>query len=172
MAIDEVKRVPEPNAETAVVVDAPGMPDANGPEGADAAPEAAVPECDEADAEVDAAVCLRRGDQWVLAVLVLVALVLMIAHWARLSGWGMQAVEIERVPDREYEYRLNINTATWVEWMQIEAIGETLARRIVDDRDVNGPFSSVDDLRRVKGIGAKTLEKIRPTLTVGPPSTR
>lgn len=112
-------------------------------------------------------VWLRSGDQLVLGVLVMITLGLMIAHWVRLSGWGMSEVEIERLPDREYEYRLDINRATWVEWMQIEEIGEALARRIVEDREANGPFATVDDLRRVRGIGPKTLEKIRPTLMVG-----
>lgn len=45
-------------------------------------------------------------------------------------------------------------------------IGPTLARRIVDDREANGPFSDVDDLDRVRGIGEKTVEELRPYATV------
>jgi len=43
-------------------------------------------------------------------------------------------------------------------------IGEQLARRIVADRQQNGPFRDLADLRRVRGIGPKTLEGMRPYL--------
>jgi len=109
---------------------------------------------------------LSRSDQFIVAALATVLLALLIVHWARLTRWGTVAVEVERLKSRQFEYRLDINSATWVEWGQLEGIGDALARRIVADRDDNGPFTSVDDLRRVKGIGVKTLEKIRPWLTV------
>jgi competence protein ComEA len=48
-------------------------------------------------------------------------------------------------------------------------VGEVLAQRILDDRAERGPYRSVDDLRRVKGIGEKTLEKLRPWLVAVPP---
>ena len=112
---------------------------------------------------------LTRPDQLILAVLAGGALMLMIWHWARLSGWGTRPVEVERLDPRSLEYRIDINTATWVEWVQLDGIGETLAERIIEDRTARGPFRSVDELRRVKGIGPKTLEKIRPHLTIGKP---
>ena len=43
-------------------------------------------------------------------------------------------------------------------------IGEVLAHRIVEDRALNGPFLELDDLRRVRGIGPVTLEKMKPFL--------
>lgn len=64
-----------------------------------------------------------------------------------------------------YVFQVDVNRATWIEWAQLDGIGETLAKRIVADRQENGPFQSVEDLRRVKGIGAKTLDKMRPHLT-------
>ena len=85
---------------------------------------------------------------------------------ARLSGWGLHPVEIDRLPARKYEYKIDINNATWVEWVQLNGIGEVLARRIIDEQATNGPFESIDDLRRVKGIGPKTLEKIRGFLVI------
>ena len=109
---------------------------------------------------------LRHRDQLFLGVLMLIALSLMCWHWVRLSGWGMQPVEIERLDARPYQYKIDVNRAPWIEWTLLEGIGETLARRIVDDRDRNGPFRSVDDLSRVKGIGPKTLARIRPRLTI------
>ena len=43
-------------------------------------------------------------------------------------------------------------------------VGEVLAKRIVDDREVHGPFRDDSDLRRVRGIGPKTLDGMRPYL--------
>lgn len=63
---------------------------------------------------------------------------------------------------------LNLNTATAAELEALPGIGPTLAARIVEDRQTNGPFATVDDLKRVNGIGDKILERIRPYVTVGP----
>jgi competence protein ComEA len=112
---------------------------------------------------------LTRADHVVLALLSAIALSLMVCHWARLSGFGMTPVEVDRLESESLDYRIDVNTATWVEWAQLDGIGEALAERIVADREANGPFESVDDLRRVKGIGPKTLARIRPYLTVGKP---
>jgi len=67
----------------------------------------------------------------------------------------------------DYVYRIDINQADWPAWAQLPGIGETLARRIVAERESHGPFVSIDDLRRVKGVGVKTLEKMRPHLRLG-----
>ena len=110
----------------------------------------------------------RRGDQLFVGTMVVAVIVLMIVHWVRLSGWGLLPIEIDRLPERQLDFQLEINRATWVEWMQLEGVGDTLARRIVEDRETNGPFSSIDDVERVKGIGPKTIEKLRPWLRVEP----
>ncbi|ODN31104.1 ComEA family DNA-binding protein [Fervidobacterium thailandense] len=57
---------------------------------------------------------------------------------------------------------LNINTATVSELEKLPGIGPTKAAEIIRYRTENGPFKSVDELLNVKGIGPKTLEKIRP----------
>ncbi len=49
---------------------------------------------------------------------------------------------------------------------ELKGIGSTKAKAIVDYREAHGPFSSVDDLLEVKGVGAATLEKNRTKLTV------
>ena len=58
--------------------------------------------------------------------------------------------------------RLNINTASAKELQTLPNIGERTAQRIVDHREEHGTFDSVDALQNVRGIGAKTLEKLRP----------
>ena len=107
---------------------------------------------------------LTKLDQTFVAVFVAVFLLLTGYHWATLGGWGMQPIELERQPARQYDFRFDINSATWVEWTQIEGIGEVTAQKIIADRDAKGPFRKIDDLLRVKGIGPKTLEKMRPFL--------
>jgi competence protein ComEA len=59
---------------------------------------------------------------------------------------------------------VDVNSAKWPELAQIPGIGETLARRIVETRERNGPFHGVDDLDRVPGVGPKTLERMKPYL--------
>ena len=57
---------------------------------------------------------------------------------------------------------LNINTASAEELQTLPNIGPRMAQRILDHRKQHGKFTSVDALQNVKGIGAKTLEKLRP----------
>lgn len=57
---------------------------------------------------------------------------------------------------------LNINTASVEELQTLPNIGESTAQRIVDYRTQHGNFASVDALQNVRGIGAKTLEKLKP----------
>ena len=62
--------------------------------------------------------------------------------------------------------KINLNTATLSELQMISGIGAKRAQDIIDYRDANGGFSSVDDLANVSGIGEKTLEKLKSEVTV------
>jgi competence protein ComEA len=64
--------------------------------------------------------------------------------------------------------RLNINQATAEELEALPGIGPVLAARIVQDREANGPFASVEDLERVDGIGDGIVRKVRDHVTAGP----
>lgn len=110
---------------------------------------------------------LTRGDQVLLASFAAVIGLLLAAHWALLSHWGQRPVEVEHLEGQSLDYQIDVNTADRLELMQLEGIGETLADRIVDDRETNGPFETIDDLQRVKGIGPKTVEKLRPFARAG-----
>lgn len=58
--------------------------------------------------------------------------------------------------------RLNINTASAADLTALPGIGEKKAAAIVAYRDANGPFTEVEQLLQVDGIGEGILEKIRP----------
>ncbi len=61
---------------------------------------------------------------------------------------------------------ININTASKADLMRLPGIGERYAERILMYREDNGPFTSIEQLNNIKGIGKKTLERIRPFLTL------
>jgi competence protein ComEA len=64
---------------------------------------------------------------------------------------------------------IDLNTASIAQLNELSGIGDAKAQAIVEYRDKNGPFESVDDLRNVKGIGDKLLARLRPQLTVSNP---
>ncbi|HZD17847.1 MAG TPA: ComEA family DNA-binding protein [Actinomycetota bacterium] len=61
---------------------------------------------------------------------------------------------------------INVNSASASELEALPGIGEVIAQRIVDHRTQNGPFTSVDQLVDVSGIGDAILESIRELVTV------
>lgn len=63
---------------------------------------------------------------------------------------------------------VELNTASKAELTNLPRVGEKLAERIVERREELGGFRSVDDLLGVKGIGEKTLDKMRPYCVVAP----
>jgi len=63
--------------------------------------------------------------------------------------------------------KVNINTANADELATLAGIGKVKAEAIVTYRSTNGNFKTVEDLTKVKGIGSKNLEKIKPEITLG-----
>src|ERR1043166_7857821 len=79
-------------------------------------------------------------------------LLLALVMWFAIYGIALAAV--------------NINTATKEELVTLKGIGPTRAQEIIDHRTKNGPFKTVDDLEKVKGIGPGTMKQIKSQITV------
>ena len=109
--------------------------------------------------------------EWILLALtgafLCVLLVLFFRDRARVEAAGIETdIEVpqeEILPDLS---PLNLNTATQEELAQLPGIGEELARRIVEYREANGAFESVEELMEVSGIGEGKFAGLDGRITV------
>ena len=67
------------------------------------------------------------------------------------------------------DWPVDINTASQAELESLPGIGPVLAGRIIAYRQENGPFSKIEDIQNVSGIGSKTFERFKDLITVGGP---
>jgi competence protein ComEA len=63
---------------------------------------------------------------------------------------------------------VNINTATPTELDSLPGIGPAIAARVIEHRELNGPFRTIDDLEVVSGISERMVNEMRHLITVGP----
>ncbi|MFO8011893.1 MAG: helix-hairpin-helix domain-containing protein [Phycisphaerae bacterium] len=111
---------------------------------------------------------IERAEQ--VALLVLALAVVAGAAWRAGSYWRLGREPLEAVPEAPPTYRVDVNAADWVTLALVPGLGETLARRIVAERDARGGrFDALEDLTAVRGIGEKTLARLRRHLFVGDP---
>lgn len=68
------------------------------------------------------------------------------------------------------EHKIDLNAATAKQLEKLPGIGKELAKRVVEYRTANGPFESVNDIVKVKGIGKKTFAKVKDLLMIGAPT--
>lgn len=83
------------------------------------------------------------------------------------DGNGLAQVPGQAATPSASSGKININTASAQQLSDgLKGIGTTLSGRIVDYREKHGPFRSIDDIKKVSGIGDKTFESIRNSITV------
>lgn len=105
------------------------------------------------------------GPRWVLIVPCGIALALLLWRGYDLSPYSARPLDVKK--DGAALSPIDLNHANAAELATLPGLGETLAARIVLHREENGEFASVEGLRQVKGIGPKTLDRVRPFLYVG-----
>ena len=62
--------------------------------------------------------------------------------------------------------KVNANTATAEELTAIKGVGPAIAKKIIEYREQNGPFATVEDIKNVSGIGDKIIEDNKDIITV------
>jgi len=125
-----------------------------------------------ADLRKDDILGFRSQDRRVIRVLMILLLLSLIVEWIIVANRRPDPLLLERGFEFQTQFQVDVNDSTWVDWLQLEGIGPSLAHRIVADRRLNGPFSSIEDVGRVPGIGPETVERIRPWLTMGHDETK
>src|SRR4051812_8284240 len=107
---------------------------------------------------------LRRADQAVAASVIALSLIGMAAWWTWQGQLRGRLIDIERAEPIAVDFKIDVNHADWPELSLMPNIGEQLAKRIVADRSERGAYHDLTELRRVRGIGPKTLESMKPFL--------
>lgn len=104
---------------------------------------------------------LRPADQAGIWILVVVLWSLLAARAYQHGGGRTASASIDLGAPRTLRGGLDVNRADWPLLAALPGVGESLARRIVAFREEHGAFTRLEDLRRVPGMGPRTLEAIR-----------
>lgn len=86
------------------------------------------------------------------------------AWWVSAGGFTGGLVAYDDPPVLPAPFAVDVNAADDVELAQLPGLGPAMARRVVDHRRDHGPFTAIESLLDVPGIGAATLERMRPHL--------
>ena len=105
-------------------------------------------------------------------MLVGVGLAATLAWWIGHGGLRGRLIELDRSEPQSVQYLVDVNRAGWAELAEIPGVGPSLAQRIVASRETAGPFRELSQLRRVRGLGPITFQRMQPYLQPIPgPST-
>ena len=72
----------------------------------------------------------------------------------------------EESSEAENDRLVNINSANLEELKKISGVGDVKAQSIIEYREKNGGFKSIDEIKNIDGIGEKTFEKIKDKITL------
>jgi len=79
---------------------------------------------------------------------------------------GIEKPTLKKVSFKNYTGMVNINRASIAQLDSLPGIGPVLAARIIEYRKIHGPFVAIEDLRKVRGIGARLFEEIKARLSL------
>lgn len=105
-----------------------------------------------------------RRVQTPLALVVAGCLAWMAVWYVAVGGFAGGLVDHDAPPLVPLRFTVDLNTAGPTELSQLPGVGPALARRIVDHRDLHGPFPTEEALLDVPGVGVATLDRLRPHL--------
>ena len=100
---------------------------------------------------------LRPSDQWTVA--------LVLGIFALLLCWHTIRGKQETFEPKQYQFRIDLNTATPGELQTLPGIGPKLAEGIVLYRDQHAPIHDFDEMMNVRGIGVKRHSNMKPYFT-------
>ncbi len=86
------------------------------------------------------------------------------------SVFADDAAEASAQVEQDLKRRVDVNLAGEQELLVLPQVGPVVARRIIEYRKAVGPFRKIEELLNVKGIGRKTLLRLKPLITLGSPS--
>lgn len=107
---------------------------------------------------------LSRSDRSVLLVLAGIALASTMMNYLHTFCEGPHEA-LRAYHKLPYE-KVDLNTASLKELMELEGIGPVLARRIIEYRDEHGGFNSIEELVYIMGIGPKLFEELKDEIMV------
>jgi competence protein ComEA len=90
-----------------------------------------------------------------------------VGNWTKLTRFLALSFLLMWTASAWGQTKINVNQATASDLTALPGIGPSKAQAIVDYRNKNGAFRTVDSMTNVRGIGPKTLEKIRPMVSLG-----
>jgi len=117
---------------------------------------------------------LEKSEKWILGLTLLFVLLMLGIYFRSvlLGGDGYTvrggAFAAERAEEETpVNWQVDINNATEAQLRQLPGVGEVLAKRIVEYREANGPFTAAEELLNVEGIGESKLEGMKDMIVVG-----
>lgn len=105
---------------------------------------------------------LTKQERGVIVFLVIVVLSGTAIDYARKQCMPVRAVFCL---DPAYG-KININAADKETMQEIPGVGDTIARRIIEYRQINGPFEDIEVLRKVKGLGGSRYDRLKEAICV------
>jgi len=112
---------------------------------------------------------LEKREKLIILVITTILIAGLIVRYYQKQSVSVDLIESSYTQDSDHSEiskRININEADEAALIELKGVGPSLAKRIVDYRTENGRFGSVEELKEVKGIGEKLLNRVRGEVSV------